>query len=178
MIRNVYARLIFIVVILAVALWLDFNDNLVILNPFNDTRLVDHSVKPRLGLDLQGGLQVLLEADLPETTPVDSQSMQIARTIMENRTNALGVSENVLQIAGERRIVGEFPGLENTDQVLSTIQQTGLLEFVDTGSTNMPEDATVQTDFATSGATGTPVPTGTPTTTETPTTSEAPATTE
>jgi preprotein translocase subunit SecD len=68
---------------------------------------------------------------------------------MENRTNALGVSENVLQIAGERRIVGEFPGLENTDEVLGIIQQTGLLEFVDTGDINLPEGAIVQTDFVT-----------------------------
>jgi preprotein translocase subunit SecD len=68
---------------------------------------------------------------------------------MENRTNALGVSENVLQIAGERRIVGEFPGLKDTDEVLGTIQQTGLLEFVDTGDINLPPGATVQTDFAT-----------------------------
>jgi len=130
MIRNVYSRLIFILVILALALWINLNDRITIYNPFNDTRIVDRNVSPQLGLDLRGGLQVLLEADLPATTPVDAESMQIARTIMENRTNALGVSENVLQVAGERRIVGEFPGLENTDAVLATIQQTGLLEFV------------------------------------------------
>ena len=149
MIQNVYTRLIFILVILALALWIDLSNKITIYNPFNDTPLVDRNVSPQLGLDLRGGLQVLLEADVPETTPVDAESMQIARTIMENRTNALGVSENVLQIAGERRIVGEFPGLENTDQVLAIIQQTGLLEFVDTGDINLPEDATVQTDFAT-----------------------------
>ena len=149
MIRNVYSRLIFILVILALALWIDLNENLIIYNPFNDTRIVDRNVSPQLGLDLRGGLQVLLEADLPETTPVDAESMQIARTIMENRTNALGVSENVLQVAGERRIVGEFPGLENTDAVLATIQQTGLLEFVDTGDINLPPGTTLKTDFAT-----------------------------
>ncbi len=149
MIRNVYARLIIILVILGLALWIDLNDSLVIYNPFNDTRILDQNVTTRLGLDLRGGLQVLLEADLPEDTEVDADSMETARTIMENRTNALGVSENVLQIAGERRIVGEFPGLENTDQVLATIQQTGLLEFVDTGDTNLPAGAAVQTDFAT-----------------------------
>ena len=110
----------------------------------------------RLGLDLRGGLQVLLEADLPEDVEVDAESMETARTIMENRTNALGVSENVLQIAGERRIVGEFPGLDNTDEVLGTIQQTGLLEFVDTGDTNLPPGDIVQTDFATGSASEAP----------------------
>jgi preprotein translocase subunit SecD len=155
-----------------VALWMDLNNNLTIYNPFNNNLLVDRSVTPRLGLDLQGGLQVLLEADVPETTPVDSESMQIARTIMENRTNALGVSENVLQVAGERRIVGEFPGLENTDQVLATIQQTGLLEFVDTGDINLPAGATIETDFAKGSGTVSP------SATETPAPSETPASTE
>ncbi|MFL7867869.1 MAG: protein translocase subunit SecD [Anaerolineales bacterium] len=174
MIRNVYTRLIIILVILGLALWIDLNDSIVIYNPFNNTPMVDRNVKPRLGLDLQGGLQVLLEADVPATTPVDAESMQIARTIMENRTNALGVSENVLQVAGERRIVGEFPGLENTDQVLATIQQTGLLEFVDTGDTSLAEGTEIQTDFATGSSTDTPAPTETPAATETPTAAETP----
>ena len=159
MIRNIYARLIIILVILGLALWIDLNDSLVIYNPFNDTRILDHNVTTRLGLDLRGGLQVLLEADLPADTPVDADAMETARTIMENRTNALGVSENVLQIAGERRIVGEFPGLENTDQVLATIQQTGLLEFVDTGDTNLSAGTVLETDFATGSESETPAPT-------------------
>ena len=173
MIRNVYTRLVIILVILAVALWMDLNNNLTIYNPFNNNLLVDRSVAPRLGLDLQGGLQVLLEADVPATTPVDSESMQIARTIMENRTNALGVSENVLQVAGERRIVGEFPGLENTDQVLATIQQTGLLEFVDTGDVNFPAGAAIQTDFAKGSETVSPAATETTAATETETPASA-----
>ena len=154
MIRNVYTRLIIILVLLGMALWVDLNDNLIIYNPFNDTLILNQNVTTRLGLDLRGGLQVLLEADLPESAEVDADSMETARTIMENRTNALGVSENVLQIAGERRIVGEFPGLDNTDEVLGTIQQTGLLEFVDTGDINLTPGATVQTDFATGSETG------------------------
>jgi len=117
----------------------------------------------------------LLEADLPASTPVDAESMQIARTIMENRTNALGVSENVLQVAGERRIVGEFPGLENSDAVLATIQQTGLLEFVDTGDINFPPNTTLKTDFATGSESQTP-PTveSTPTAEGTPTADSTP----
>lgn len=168
MIRNVYRRLIIILVIAALAIWIDLNDRITLYNPFDDTRIVDRAVKPRLGLDLQGGLQVLLEADLPESTPIDSNAMEIARTIMENRTNALGVSENLLQIAGDRRIVGEFPGLDNTDEVLNTIQQTGLLEFVDTGSTPLQEGTIVVTDFGASGTVEQPVSaTETPPPTET-----------
>jgi preprotein translocase subunit SecD len=156
MIRNVYIRLIVILAILGVSLWIDLSDTLIIYNPFNDTRILEQDVTTSLGLDLRGGLQVLLEADLPEDIPVDADSMETARTIMENRTNALGVSENVLQVAGERRIVGEFPGLDNTDEVLATIQQTGLLEFVDTGDINLPAGSAIQTDFAAGSETETP----------------------
>lgn len=158
MIRNVYTRLVIILIIVALALWIDLNETITITNPFTDQPILRQNVATRLGLDLRGGLQVLLEADVPETADVDSESMETARTIMENRTNALGVSENVLQIAGERRIVGEFPGLENTDEVLGIIQQTGLLEFVDTGDINLPEGSTIRTDFATGSESETPEP--------------------
>ena len=107
MIRNVYTRLAIILIIMALALWIDLNDNLTITNPFTDKPILDKNVATRLGLDLQGGLQVLLEADIPPNSMSESEladSMQTARTIMENRTNALGVSENVLQIAGNNRI--------------------------------------------------------------------------
>jgi preprotein translocase subunit SecD len=153
MIRNLSNRIILIVVILAFALWVDFSQTITIPNPINDTTWFERSVTPRLGLDLQGGLQVLLEADLPEDAQIDADSMETAREIVQQRTDALGVNENVIQVAGERRIVGEFPGLEDTESVLATIQQTGLLEFVDTGDYS-PEPGTVLlTDYSASSET-------------------------
>ena len=149
MIRNLYTRLVLILIVAALAVWVDVSDKIQITNPFNDTLLVDRSIAPRLGLDLQGGLQVLLEADLPEGAPeVTADNMETARSIVENRTNALGVSENLIQLAGERRIVGEFPGAEDADAILDIIQQTGLLEFVDTGDFRPDEGAALQTDFS------------------------------
>ena len=162
MIRNLYTRLVFILVVAALAIWVDVSHEIQIVNPFNDSVLVNRSIAPRLGLDLQGGLQVLLEADLPETASVDAQEMETARTIVENRTNALGVSENVIQLAGDRRIVGEFPGAEDADAILDIIQQTGLMEFVDTGDFRPEEGSILQTDFAAGSSTelaATPAPT-------------------
>lgn len=153
MIRNLYARLALIVVVAALAIWVDTSTEIQIRNPFNDAILYQRSVEPRLGLDLQGGLQVLLEADLPEDADIDADAMETARTIVENRTNALGVSENVIQLAGDRRIVGEFPGAEDADAILDIIQQTGLLEFVDTGDFAPEEGALLQTDYATGSST-------------------------
>lgn len=162
MIRNLYARLAFIVIIAALAIWVDTVREIQIRNPFNDALLYSKSVAARLGLDLQGGLQVLLEADVPADQNIDATEMETARTIVENRTNALGVSENVIQVAGDRRIVGEFPGAEDSDAILDIIQQTGLLEFVDTGDFRPEVGTILLTDFATGSSTApTPAADGT-----------------
>jgi preprotein translocase subunit SecD len=152
MIRNLWSRLIVILVIAALAIWVDVSDTITLPNPVDGTALFKRDVTPRLGLDLQGGLQVLMEADLPEDAEINAADMEVARGIMGNRTNALGVSENLLQVAGERRIVGEFPGVQDADAVLATIQQTGLLEFVDTGDTYLAPETVIQTDFAENGS--------------------------
>ncbi len=88
----------------------------------------------RLGLDLQGGLQVLLAADPPEGRELDAAAMETARRIVENRVNALGLTEPIVQAQGERRIIVELPGLENPEQAIETIKGTALLEFVDAGN--------------------------------------------
>jgi preprotein translocase subunit SecD len=156
MIRNLTNRIILILFIVAISLWIDFSNEIKIINPVDDTTLFERSTAARLGLDLQGGLQVLLEADLPETTSINADEMETARSIVENRT---GVSENIIQVAGDRRIVGEFPGAEDADAILDIIQQTGLLEFVDTGDYS-PEPGTIlQTDHGLAPATDeTPLP--------------------
>ena len=144
--RNTTTRLILIAVIVAISAWIDFSSELTIPNPFTDQTLWRRDVTPRLGLDLRGGLQVVLEADLPEGTSITADQMETARLILENRTNALGVNESVLQVAGSNRIVGEFPGVSDPDQVKATLGQTGRLEFVDFGSTPIAEGTTIQTD--------------------------------
>ncbi len=92
------------------------------------------------GLDLQGGLQVLLEADLPADQAVESGAMSQAASIISNRVNALGVVEPLVQTQGSRRIIVELPGLdeEDRDAAVATFKETGLLEFVDAGSTFLP----------------------------------------
>jgi preprotein translocase subunit SecD len=113
-----------------------------------------------LGLDLRGGLRVLLAADLPAGSSATTQQMDDARAILEKRSNALGVSEVTFQVAGSNRIVGEFPGLTNTDQVIAVLKQVGQLAFVPMGSTRLPEGQTIQVDYSavTAAATGTTTP--------------------
>jgi protein-export membrane protein SecD len=97
------------------------------------------------GLDLQGGLQVLLEADIPAEQEVTSDQMDTARQIIDQRVNALGVAEPLVVVEGERRILVELPGIENTEEAIALIQETALLEFVDTGSTPLVEGTCVRT---------------------------------
>jgi len=135
------------------AIWVDASNTLKVTNPITGELVMQRSVNPRLGLDLQGGMQVLLEADLPANTAIDAEAISVARTIIENRTNALGVSENVIQVAGDRRIVGDFPGLEDSEAVLAILQKTGLLEFVDMGNSPVEEGTIIQTDYGQSSTT-------------------------
>ncbi len=119
-------------------------------------------ISTHLGLDLKGGVQALLEADLPATTAVTSDQMDGAKQIIESRINGLGVSEAVVQRAGDRRIVVEIPGVNDPDQALATVRTTALMEFVDMGSISQTEALTlvgkkIRTDF---GVTGTITGTG------------------
>ena len=87
--------------------------------------------KINLGLDLQGGTHVVLEAvDTPDA-PVDDNAVQKAMDIIRDRIDRLGVSEPVLQRASDRRIVVELPGVKNSAEALEVIGRTALLEFVD-----------------------------------------------
>lgn len=109
--------------------------------------LFKREVQPVLGLDLRGGIQVLLEP--PAGTTFTQKNLEDASKILENRSNGLGVSEVVFQIAGGKYILGEFPGISDTDQVTNIIHQTGLLEFVDAGTTYLEPDTVIETDYGT-----------------------------
>jgi preprotein translocase subunit SecD len=99
------------------------------------------------GLDLQGGLQAVLEADLPAGTTVTRSDIERAKTIVEQRVNGLGLSEAVVQITlDNRRIVVELPGAEDPQTALAGLRQTGLLEFVDMGVNPVGVDTVIQTD--------------------------------
>ncbi len=101
----------------------------------------------RLGLDLQGGLQVLLEADVAADVEVTAEAMDTARQIIDRRVNAIGVTEPLVQVEGARRILIELPGIEDPQEALSLIQETALLEFVDTGDQALPAGMCIRTDL-------------------------------
>lgn len=109
---------------------------------------VKRPIKFFQGLDLQGGVQVLLEADLPADQDVDPEDMAAARAIVESRVSGLGVTEPTVQMVGARRIQVELPGLEDSQAAIETLRETGLMEWIDAGTTFLPPGTEVATDFA------------------------------
>lgn len=176
--RNTWL-IVMIVVLIAFSLWVDLSKNITLQNPLNSTSLVNRNTDIQLGLDLRGGLQTLLQADVPDCASVKAADLQTTRTILQNRANALGVSEITMQTAGNCRIVAEFPGVTNPEEVVAALQQTALLEFIDAGDTPLTLGTKVQTDYGQSATTtqptATPVSaTATPSATATATTTTSP----
>ncbi len=130
--RNVQL-LIGVIILALLAAWVDLPNNPGIhihLGPIN----FDREIAIHQGLDLQGGMQVLLEADMPEGQEIEAGAMEAAKVIVKNRVDALGVTEPLVQSQGERRIIVELPGVEDPELAIATIRETGLLEFVDVGN--------------------------------------------
>lgn len=124
-----YVWLVVIVIVLIAGIWIIQNPNYPIMR----------------GLDLQGGLQVLMVADVPDDEDITADQMDTARQIIDRRVNALGVTEPLVQTEGDRRILVELPGISDTEDAIALIQETALLEFIDTGSTPLPEGMCVRT---------------------------------
>ncbi len=138
--KNRILRNLLIIIIIILVLLVD----LPVLEDVKEN-IFKRKIEPVLGLDLRGGMQVVLQA--PEGYQIDQDTLQVAATILENRANALGVSEVLFQVAGDDYIVGEFPGLENIEDVIAVIKATGMLEFVDVGQDFPAPGTVIQTDF-------------------------------
>ncbi len=91
--------------------------------------------KTNLGLDLQGGLAVILQAkESAEATDIYGSmdaAIDKAKTIIKDRVDKLGVAEAEIQRQGATKISVQLPGIENTQQALDLIGKTAVLEFFD-----------------------------------------------
>ncbi|MHB1390690.1 MAG: protein translocase subunit SecD [Thermoleophilia bacterium] len=81
--------------------------------------------KTRLGLDLQGGLEVILEAQ----GDVSPEKMDQAELVVRNRVDKLGVSEPAINRQGNNQISVGLAGVKNVDEAMALIGKTALLEF-------------------------------------------------
>src|SRR6266540_278072 len=83
------------------------------------------------GLDLQGGLEVVLKAVPPKGQKVESSKMRISQNIMRNRVDKLGVSEPEVRLQGGDQIVIQLAGVHDPKAAASLIGKTAQLEFFD-----------------------------------------------
>ncbi|HEV7980453.1 protein translocase subunit SecD [Amycolatopsis sp.] len=84
---------------------------------------------PRLGLDLRGGTQIVLQAKDSPTVTADAEATDRALEVLRRRVDALGVSEPMLARSGENRIVVELPGVQDPQEAVEVIGKTAQLTF-------------------------------------------------
>ena len=83
----------------------------------------------RLGLDLRGGTQIVLETQDSPTVTADQESTDRAVEVLRRRIDALGVAEPSLTRSGDRRIIVELPGLQDPREAAEVIGRTAQLTF-------------------------------------------------
>lgn len=114
MMRQYYYKLFLIVAVIAVCIY----------------QIYPLEKKIRRGLDLQGGVHVVLEVQ--ETEKEEGYVSDLADRALEvirNRIDSLGVTEPVIQKEGTNRIIVDLPGVQDPDKAIEIIGQTALLEF-------------------------------------------------
>jgi preprotein translocase subunit SecD len=84
----------------------------------------------QLGLDLRGGAQLTMEVQQPkESRAIQSDDLVAVKTVIENRVNALGVSEALVQTVGQNKILVQLPGVTDPTQAERILGGTAQLEF-------------------------------------------------
>ncbi len=96
---------------------------------FTAVKPIDDMMKK--GLDIKGGVRLVLEGrDTPEAK-VSKETMEQAVKVIDFRVNKLGVSEPNIQLEGDNRIIVELADVANTEEARKTIGTTAQLMFVD-----------------------------------------------
>jgi SecD/SecF fusion protein len=87
--------------------------------------------KPTLGLDLQGGLEVVLRAIPDKGQQINSAQMQTAQSIIESRVNSIGVASPNVAIQGGNEIVIQLAGVNDPTKAAKIVGTTGKLQMFD-----------------------------------------------
>lgn len=122
--------------ITAVLLLVGFIGFLTVRSPWPGVPWLPFSKDINLGLDLQGGVHVVLQAVPTEEDKVTRDTINRSIAILENRINQFGVTEPVIQPQGSDRIIVEIAGVDDPDKVVDDLIQPAYLEFkLEDGST-------------------------------------------
>lgn len=90
------------------------------------------SVKDALkyGLDINGGVYVVMEAQTDLTGDELAELMDQTRAVLDNRVNQMGVAESSVTIEGDKRLRVEIPGVDNAEEAIEAIGRTAKLTFI------------------------------------------------
>ena len=90
------------------------------------------SVKDALkyGLDINGGVYVVMEAQTDITGDELAELMDQTRAVLDNRVNQMGVAESSVTIEGDKRLRVEIPGVDNAEEAIEAIGRTAKLTFI------------------------------------------------
>lgn len=159
-------RFLFLIIILAIlAIYVDLPKfsykDFTFNRPGINTPYIKRDLEPKLGLDLAGGVQLVMSADMGTVEQQDrDNALESAKNIIENRINSLGVSEPIIQaskVQGQYRLIVELAGISDIDQAVATVKKTAHLEFRKLKADAPPEAtfAAKPQDFESTGLTGT-----------------------
>jgi preprotein translocase subunit SecD len=103
----------------------------------------------KYGLDLQGGMHLALEIDESKGAVADKKdALGRALKTVRNRIDQFGVSEPVVQLAGDDRIIVELPGIDDQQRAQDVVQKSAFLQFQITDETNALERSLPRIDAA------------------------------
>lgn len=107
--------------------------------------------KIQLGLDIKGGVYVVMEAQTDATGDDLKKLMEQTQAVIEQRVNQMGLSEPVVTTEGEKRVRVELPGAEDADEAIKQIGRTAQLQFFLADGTlmldgSMVKDASITAD--------------------------------
>ncbi|HEY9332557.1 MAG TPA: protein translocase subunit SecD [Streptomyces sp.] len=91
--------------------------------------LITLTMSPRLGLDLQGGTRMVLQAKDSDTAKADRESTDRTLEVLRKRIDSLGVTEPTLTRSGEDRIIVELPDVQDPRKAADVIGKTAQLTF-------------------------------------------------
>ncbi len=88
----------------------------------------------KFGLDINGGVYVVLEADKEDIEGLSatelSEVMEQTRAVLNNRVNAMGISEATVSLEGTNRLRVEMPGVKDAQEAINQIGKTAQLRFL------------------------------------------------
>jgi preprotein translocase subunit SecD len=137
--NRTWLTLTFIIVLAVVSGWISFPGSAFDIAGFRASHPIHE------GLDLQGGLQVVLQARPVAGQTIDKNTLEGTRRTLERRVNGLGVSEPLIQTRGNDQIIVELPGVDDPQEAIGILQQTALLEIIDPLGQYLPPGTVVNT---------------------------------